>query len=230
MKARIVLSLCVIVLGLALAACSTPAPLPEAPTPIPTLIPATLPPPGAQNTPQPGVVLPRTAPVAANGEAIYAESCADCHGPDGAGVVEGSRDFTDVDYLRAAAPVDFYAVVTNGTGDMPAFKNELSDEERWNTTYFLWSFAVPASQLSLGKTVYEAAGCVACHGAEGQGAIPQAAKFSADFIAQHPAQQYYQSVSAGKGIMPAHQDRLSAEERWATVEYVRSFGYQSASK
>ena len=80
-----------------------------------------------------------------------------------------------------------------------------------------------------GQEVYEAA-CVACHGADGQGAIPQAAKFSADFIAQHPAQQYYQSVSAGKGIMPAHQDRLSAEERWAAVEFVRSCGYQSASK
>ena len=230
MKARIVLSLCVIVLGLALAACSTPAPLPEAPTPIPTLIPATLPPPGAQNTPQPGVVLPKTAPVAANGAAVYTEKCAGCHGPDGTGVVEGSRDFTDVDYLRAAAPVDFFSVVTNGAGDMPAFKNELSDEERWNTTYYLWSFAVPASQLSQGKTVFETAGCVACHGADGKGAIPQAAKFTADFIAQYPAQQFYQSVSAGKGIMPAHQDRLSAEERWAAVEYVRSFGYQSASK
>ncbi len=30
--------------------------------------------------------------------------------------------------------------------------------------------------------------------------------------------------------MPAHQDRLSAEERWAAVEYVRTFGYKPASK
>ncbi len=230
MKPRILLSLCVIVLGLALAACNTPAPLPNAPTPIPTLIPATMPAPGAQNTPQPGVVLPKTAPVAADGQAIFAEKCAGCHGEDGKGKVEGSRDFTDVDYLRAAAPVDFFAVVTNGKGKMPAFKDELSDDKRWNTTYFLWSFAVPASQLTQGKTVYETAGCVNCHGANGQGAIPQAAKFTADFIALHPAQQYYQSVSAGKGIMPAHQDRLSAEDRWAAVEFVRSFGYQNASK
>ena len=117
MKTKIVLSLCVILLGLALAACNTPAPLPEAPTPIPTLIPATVPAPGAQNTPQPGVVLPKTAPVAADGQAIYAAKCAGCHGADGKGKVEGSRDFTDVDYLRAAAPVDFFAVVTNGSGE-----------------------------------------------------------------------------------------------------------------
>ncbi len=228
MNTRVWLSLCVLVL--VLAACNTPAPLPDAPTPIPTLVPATMPPPGAQNTPQPGVVLPKAAPVAADGQAIYSAQCASCHGDTGEGVVEGARNFTDVDYLRGSAPVDFYAVVTNGAGDMPAFKDDLSDEERWNATYYLWSFAVPASQLAQGETVYTAAGCVSCHGPEGQGLIPQAAKFSPDFIAQHPAQQYYQSVSAGKGIMPAHQDRLSAEERWAAVEYVRAFGYQPASQ
>lgn len=228
MKTRVWMSLCVLVM--VLAACNTPAPLPDAPTPIPTLVPATMPPPGAQNTPQPGVVLPKAAPVAADGQAIYTEQCASCHGAAGEGVVEGARNFTDVDYLRGSAPVDFYAVVTNGAGDMPAFKDDLSDEERWNATYYLWSFAVPASQLAQGETVYAAAGCVSCHGADGQGLIPQAAKFSPDFIAQHPAQQYYQSVSAGKGIMPAHQDRLSAEERWAAVEYVRAFGYQPASE
>lgn len=228
MNTRLWLSLCVLVM--VLAACNTPAPLPDAPTPIPTLVPATMPPPGAQNTPQPGVVLPNAAPVAAEGQAVYAAQCASCHGDTGKGVVEGARNFTDVDYMRGSAPVDFYAVVTNGAGDMPAFKDDLSDEERWNATYYLWSFAVPASQLAQGETVYTSAGCVSCHGPDGQGLIPQAAKFSPDFIAQHPAQQYYQSVSAGKGIMPAHQDRLSAEERWAAVEYVRAFGYQPASQ
>lgn len=224
------LPLCIILLGLVLAACNTPAPLPVAPTAIPTLIPATLPPPGAQNTPQPGVVLPVSAPDATAGLPIFAEQCASCHGADGAGQVEGSRDFTDVDYMRGAAPVDFFAVVTNGAGEMPPFKDKLSDDERWNVTWALWSFAVPAAEITQGKSVYETAGCVNCHGANGQGAIPQARKFSPDFIPQFSAQQYYQSVSAGKGIMPAHQERLSAEDRWASVEFVRTFSYQPASQ
>lgn len=230
MKTKILPTLCVILLGLILAACNTPAPLPEAPTRIPTLIPATMPAPDAGNTPQPGVVLPSSAPDAVAGLAVYQEKCATCHGPDGKGKVEGSRDFTDVSYMRGAAPVDFFAVVTNGSGNMPAFKDELSDDERWNATWALWSFAVPAAQIAQGKTVYETAGCVNCHGAKGEGVIPQARHFTPDFIPQFPAQQYYQSVSAGKGIMPAHQDRLSEEDRWAAVEYVRTFGYQTASK
>jgi mono/diheme cytochrome c family protein len=231
MKTKILLSLCVILLSLALAACGQPPPLPQpAPSPIPTLIPATEPPPGSQNTPQPGVTLPTAPPDATAGLAVYQAECASCHGADGASKVEGSRDFTDVDYMRGAAPQDFFAVVTNGKGDMPAFKDKLSDEERWNTTLALWSFAVPAAEIAQGKTVYDSAGCVNCHAANGQGAIPQARKFTPDFIVQHPAQQYYQSVSAGKGIMPAHQDRLSAEDRWAAVEYVRAFGYKPASK
>ncbi len=155
MKTKILLSLCVILLSLALAACSHPPPLPEPPpTPIPTLIPATEPPPGAQNTPQPGVTLPTAPPDATAGLAVYQEQCAGCHGADGKGKVEGSRDFTDVDYMRGAAPVDFFAAVTNGKGDMPAFKDKLTDEQRWNATWALWSFAVPAAEIAQGKTVY----------------------------------------------------------------------------
>lgn len=230
MKTKILLPLCVILLGLVLAACNTPAPLPEAPTPIPTLLAATLPAPGADNTPQPGAILPTTPPDATAGLTVFAEQCAGCHGADGAGKVEKSRNFTDVDYMHGAAPVDFFAVITNGAGDMPAFKDKLSEEQRWNVTWALWSFAVPAAEIAQGKTVFETAGCVNCHGANGEGAIPQARKFTPDFIPQHPAQQYYQSVSAGKGIMPAHQDRLSAADRWAAVEYVRTFAYKPASK
>ncbi|MGQ9840377.1 MAG: c-type cytochrome [Anaerolineae bacterium] len=97
-------------------------------------------------------------------------------------------------------------------------------------TFYVWSFSVDAATLAQGKKVYEEQGCLACHGPQGQGAIPQARKFTPDFIASYPATQFYQSVSAGKGIMPPHQDRLSAADRWAAVEYVRAFGYQPASK
>ncbi len=216
----------VIGLALGLVACSTPQPLPVAPTVIPTLPPATLAPPDTSAPAAPGVSLPVSAPVAAAGEAIYQDKCATCHGPDGNGLVEGARDFTDADYVRAAAPVAFFQAVTGGQGAMPGFKDELTDEERWNVVYFLWGFSVTPDVLAQGKGVYESAGCIACHGPEGQGAIPQARKFTPDYIAGVPASQFYQSVSAGKGIMPAHQDRLSAADRWASVEYARAFAYE----
>jgi mono/diheme cytochrome c family protein len=224
MKQLVPLTLTVLLI---LAACNTPQPLPIAPTAIPTLIPATLPPP-ATATPRPAVIsvtFPAVAPSAQAGQAIYQAHCATCHGVDGQGTVEKARDFSDMDYLRGAVPADFYQVITDGEGQMPGFKDQLSDEERWNTTFYLWSFAVKTDQLALGKTVYDV-NCVTCHGPDGQGTIPQSPRFSVEFIASYPANQFYHAVTAGKGIMPAWQDRLSVEDRWASVEYARAFVYQ----
>lgn len=234
MKTRLFLLLSLLIAVTLLAAClQTPAPLPDAPTRIPTLIAATMPAPGLEATAQAaaaGVSFPVSAPVAADGATVYAEKCASCHGADGSGQVPNSRDFTDQDYMRGAAPVTFFRAVTGGQGEMPGFKTELTDAERWSAVYYLWQFAVPAAEITRGQAVYAEAGCVACHGDQGQGVIPQAAKFSPEFVAKWPASQFYQSVSAGKGIMPAHQDRLPSEDRWAAVEYARAFGYQNASK
>jgi mono/diheme cytochrome c family protein len=226
----VLLALGILILA-ALAACNTPQPLPVAPTPIPTLIPATLPAPGADAA-KPvaaGVVFPSAPPSQAAGEAVYKANCASCHGEDGKGKVDKARDFTDADYMRAAAPVDFFATVSGGRDTMPAFKDTLSDEERWNAVYYLWHFSVAAELLAQGKPVFET-NCVACHGPNGQGAIPQAAKFSPEFVSKFPTTQFYQSVSGGKGIMPAWQDRLSSDERWAAIEYARAFGYQPLTK
>lgn len=229
---RTIALLALAVLSLAaLAACNTPQPLPEAPTPIPTLIPATLPPPdqGAAQAAIAGVVFPATPPSQAAGETIYKESCASCHGEDGMGKVENARDFTDADYMRAAIPVDFFQAVSGGRGTMPGFKDTLSDEQRWSAVYYLWSFSVKEDMLAQGKTVYDV-NCMPCHGANGEGAIPQAVKFSPEFISKYPATQFYQSVSGGKGIMPAWQDRLSSDDRWASIEYSRSFAYEPLNK
>ena len=227
MKRTLILLVLGVLLLIALAACGTPQPLPVAPTPIPTLIPATLPAPGsAATTPvAAGVVFPSAPPAQAAGEAVYNAKCASCHGEDGKGKVDKARNFTDVDYMRAAAPVDFYATVSGGRDTMPGFKDSLSEEDRWNVVYYLWHFAVPQEELAKGKPVYET-NCVACHGPDGKGVIPQAAKFTPEFVSKFPTTQFYQSVSGGKGIMPAWQDRLSSDDRWAAIEYARSFGYQ----
>ena len=218
-------------LALLLAGCNSPQPLPVAPTPIPTLPPATLPP-AVEPTARPelaGVSFPSEPPSAQDGAAVYSSNCATCHGADGKGAVEGARDFNDADYMRAAAPADFYASITNGKGKMPAFKDQLSDGDRWNATYYLWHWSVPEATIAEGDTVYQA-NCVTCHGPDGSGAIAQAPNFTnVEFISTYPASQFFKSVSGGKGIMPAWQDRLSDEERWAALERVRTFAYQPAT-
>ncbi|MCX7669090.1 MAG: c-type cytochrome [Anaerolineae bacterium] len=219
-------------LVLALAGCSSPQPLPVAPTKIPTLPPATLPP-AVTPTPRPaavGITFPASAPSAAAGEAIYTAKCAACHGADGKAQVAGARNFTDVDYIRAAIPAEFYRVITKGKEQMPGFEKDLSDQERWNVTFYIWHFAVPQAALAKGKTIFEA-NCVSCHGPDGKGLIPQAAPLTnVEYVASRSLTEFYQSVTAGKGIMPPWQDRLSPEERWAAVEYAQAFAYQPLGK
>jgi mono/diheme cytochrome c family protein len=219
-----------VLLALLMVGCGNPQPLPVAPTPIPTLPPATSPP-AVEPTARPelaGISFPSAPPSAQDGAAVYSSNCATCHGADGKGVVEGARDFNDADYMRSAAPADFYASITNGKGKMPAFKDQLSDGDRWNATYHLWHWSVPEATIAQGDAIYQA-NCVTCHGADGGGAIPQAPKFTnVEFISTYPAAQFFKSVSGGKGIMPAWQDRLSDDERWAAVERVRAFAYQPA--
>jgi mono/diheme cytochrome c family protein len=220
-----------VLLALLLVGCGNPQPLPVAPTPIPTLPP--VPPPAAvEPTAQPGaesISFPGEPPSAPDGGAVYSTNCATCHGADGKGLVEGARDFNDLDYMRAAAPADFYASITNGKGKMPAFKDQLSDGDRWNATYYLWHWSVPDAMLAEGDKIFQT-NCASCHGADGSGAIPQAPKLTdVEFISSYPAAQFFKSVSGGKGIMPAWQGRLSDDERWAAVERVRTFAYQPAA-
>jgi len=232
MKRTLALFAFLALLSIVLVACNTPQPLPVAPTKIPTLPPATLPP---AVTPTPraatvGITFPANAPSAVAGEAIYKAKCVTCHGADGKAQVAGARNFTDGDYIRAAIPAEFYKVTTTGKDQMPGFEKDLSDQERWDVTLYLWHFAVPNAQLVKGKTVFEA-NCVSCHGPDGKGLIPQAAPLSnLEYTLARPLTEFYQSVTGGKAIMPAWQDRLSPEERWAAVEYAQAFAYKGLGK
>ncbi len=61
------------------------------------------------------------------GEAVYAASCAGCHGADGAGSDAG-RPLTGIAVQERDRLVHI-ASVTDGKGGMPAFGGSLSDEE-----------------------------------------------------------------------------------------------------
>ena len=77
-----------------------------------------------------------TSPVAgqsaANGVAVFKSKCATCHGPDGAGTAVGKS--LKVADLRSAevqkkSDAELIQSVTEGKGNMPGFKDNISDEE-----------------------------------------------------------------------------------------------------
>jgi mono/diheme cytochrome c family protein len=218
-------------LPLVFGACAPPRSLPTAPTPIPTLIPATEPVHSLGATPAPSFAIlsyPARLPSAAVGQPLYQTHCARCHGADGKGVVPGARNFNDLDYMRGESPAYFYAIVTQGRGQMPAFREQLTSDERWDVVFYVWRFATRRETLALGKSVFET-NCVACHGADGVGRVLGAADFTdLRFVDDSAPRDFYLTVTQGKGSMPAWQGRLSQDERWAVIDYLRTFSYGPA--
>lgn len=220
----------VLLLGLTvlLGACAAPDNLPSGPTPIPTLIPATEPASVLSATTAPTFNIqsyPPRPPSAERGEPIYQANCATCHGVDGEGVVPGARNFNDLDYMRGEAPASFYAATTEGRGEMPAFRGRLSSDEIWDVVFYIWRFSTDGETLALGEHLYEV-NCTACHGANGSGEVLGATDLSdLRLMASKAPRDFYLITTQGKGSMPAWQGRLSQNERWAVIDYLRTFSY-----
>jgi mono/diheme cytochrome c family protein len=228
---RIHLVVFLVILTLLLVACAEPQSLPAGPTPIPTLIPATEPAnlPGSATTPVFTLLsYPARLPSAAIGQPLYQTHCAVCHGADGRGVVPGARNFNDLDYMRGETPANFYAIVTEGRGEMPSFRDTLTSDERWDVVFYTWRFSTNADTLALGKSLYEA-NCAACHGTDGVGKVLGASDFTDQhFVDERAPRDFYLTVTQGIGSMPAWQGRLSQEERWAVIDYLRTFSYDAS--
>jgi mono/diheme cytochrome c family protein len=98
---------------------------------------------------RPNPVAPTAASIAA-GERVYRQYCQSCHGVVGAG--DGPAAFAlrprpaDLRVHMAAGHTDgqlYYWISEGFQGTaMPAFKDTLSDEERWNAVNFIRTFAL----------------------------------------------------------------------------------------
>jgi mono/diheme cytochrome c family protein len=224
-----------LLLALVVTACASPEVSVPGPTPIPTLIPATMVPSQAEPTPETPLIgesFPAGIPAAAAGQALYAEHCVDCHGADGNGQVPNARNFGDVDYMRGETPLDFYLAITEGIpsvedveDEMPAFGDKLSSDERWDLVYFIWQFSTSTERLDVGEQMYTFF-CEECHGPDGRSQTLDAADLGDQrFIAHQSPATLYLSVTRGRGSMPAWQARLSQDERWMVIEFLRTFSY-----
>lgn len=217
-----------VILTLLLVACATPRSLPAGLTPIPTLIPVTEPANLTSTEATPSFTIlsyPASLPSSARGQLLYQSDCVSCHGEDGKSVVPGARNFTDLDYMRGESPASFYSAVTDGRGEMPSFQDKLTSDERWDVVFYMWRFSTSAETIALGKDIFEA-NCAACHGEDGVGKVLGAADFTdLRFMDDRAPRDFYLTVTQGRGSMPAWQGRLSQDERWAVIDYLRTFSY-----
>jgi len=86
---------------------------------------------------------------AGKGRIIYEKNCTYCHGIKGDGAEisrgfngKGAFDFTNLSTMANKHPLELFDGVTNGISGkaMPAWKDTLSENERWNVVKYSWTF------------------------------------------------------------------------------------------
>ncbi len=190
-------------------------------------------------------VLPGAPPDAEVGLSLFADRCANCHGPAGQGDGEmASRlekppaNYTDPEFRRTRIPAEMFSVITDGRLDagMPPFgpanqTNPINETNRWDLVAAVYSLATPPEAIDQGQTLYDES-CAACHGETGQGDGPDAAAQETPPTNLTDLTYWYNrsnedvfNAIANNGI-PAHDYELTDDERWAVVDYGRTFSYR----
>ena len=79
---------------------------------------------------------------ARKGKEAYLDLCAACHGDNLEGL-KAEEAGLDIDTpnlkqrLKTHTDGDFFWKINEGRGEMPSFKDELSDEEKWHIIYYI---------------------------------------------------------------------------------------------
>ncbi len=171
-----------------------------------------------------------TPPEPLSGQANWVQNCAPCHGttgkgdgPSAAGLGRTPAALGDYKAIAAKSLQELFDVTKNGRMQqmMPPWKNQLSDQEIWNTVAYAWSLHTSREEVDQGKTVYEA-NCASCHGADGKagtGGAPNLADFAK--TSQVSQAQWADAVAKGKGTMPGFAGKLSDADQQAALTYAR---------
>lgn len=78
------------------------------------------------------------------GKATYRKSCLSCHGANGNEVIEA--DFSTADYPKKMESNPGFQMwrLSEGKGEMTAFKSTLSETQRWQVLTYIWSLGAAA--------------------------------------------------------------------------------------
>ena len=85
--------------------------------------------------------------------AIYVDKCAQCHGDTGKG--DGPEammysvkpaNFSDVHMMGEMTDGEIFWKMSEGREPMPAFKKQLTEEQRWQLVHYVRAFAKPAEK------------------------------------------------------------------------------------
>lgn len=190
--------------------------------------------------------LPLAPPNAANGLTVFANRCANCHGPTGGGdgelsaqLVKAPAHLNDPAFRETAVPGNIFDTVTNGIleSGMPPFgsasSNPLDEAAIWDLVAAVYTFSTPADSIAMGQAVYDI-NCAACHGETGLGDGPDAASDAAGLDLTRLDYWFSRSndtvlADLSGSTIAEHTYELSEAELVAVVDYGRTFSYQYAA-
>ena len=169
--------------------------------------------------------LARNPQAMAVGERLFANNCATCHGSDARGS-KGFPNLTDTDWLWGGTPERIKETITQGRqGMMPPMAAAVgnADDVRNVANYVLSLSGSPHNSIArdIGRPKF--AVCAGCHGADGKGNTMLGAPNLTDKVWLHGwgEDAIVAMVNNGKtNVMPAHGERLSAEQIHVLTAYV----------
>ncbi|MBL7162849.1 MAG: c-type cytochrome [Anaerolineales bacterium] len=172
---------------------------------------------------------------------VYAESCAACHGANGAGtVIAPAIDSAD---LRATPKEETIQLVNSGVHGtlMAAWQNLLPPEQISSVVDLIYRWpemvqagfdfpevevmSIPSSPelIAAGDRLFNIA-CKSCHGADGYGTRMAPALNNQIFLAETPDAAIYQIIAGGipGTLMPGWGSRLNDQDLQSLVAFLRS--------
>jgi mono/diheme cytochrome c family protein len=130
-------------------------------------------------------------------------------------------------------------IAYTANGSVPYYYGNTEDERtRASAEIINNPYPITKAGLEKGKALYNIQ-CAICHGEKADGAgylvrddggkypVQPAILTSDDFIASSNG-RYYHAIMYGKNLMGGYADKLSYEERWYVIQYIRSL--QAANK
>lgn len=145
-------------------------------------------------------------------------------------------DASAIDYIRGKNAHNAIAAQVNGEAPFP-YANTEDDRLKCEKEWVKNPFPITKAGLDHAKPLYEIY-CGVCHGTKGDGqgvlvTVPDAKypaapkNFLGDDMIGSGNGRYYFAMMYGKNVMGGYSDKLSFEERWQVLHYIRSLQAKS---